>query len=203
MHGDAMNAFKTIGTQKGTILKLEAEIIQMRKDFENFKNEHASLKQEMVATTSKEMVSTTSKESPTIDVPKSSNEDSNACLACPRLQLEIVSLKSKIEQVTNVLMNFANRFAKPSSFKKPSKRRFKKNNRKCKIHEHKVKCNYCREIGHTTPNCHVMKNLVPKGIMKWIPKLSTCVTNPKDPTCVWDLNLVGMPCNFANKVVFG
>jgi hypothetical protein len=45
MHGDAMNAFKTIGAHKRTILKLEAEIVQMRKDFENFKNKHAYLKQ--------------------------------------------------------------------------------------------------------------------------------------------------------------
>lgn len=62
MHEDAMNAFKTIGIQRRTILKLEAEIIQMRKDFENFKNEHASLKQEIFVTPSKV--------SPTIDVPK-------------------------------------------------------------------------------------------------------------------------------------
>jgi hypothetical protein len=34
MHGDAMNAFKTIRTQKRTILKLEAEIAKIRKDFE-------------------------------------------------------------------------------------------------------------------------------------------------------------------------
>jgi len=39
-----MNGFKTIGTQKRTILKLEAEIEKIRQDFENFKNEHASLK---------------------------------------------------------------------------------------------------------------------------------------------------------------
>jgi peptidoglycan hydrolase CwlO-like protein len=77
MHGDAMNAFKTIGTQKRTILKLEAEIILMRKDFEDFKNEHASLKKEIFAIPSKV--------SPTIDDPKSSNEDINFCLACPRL----------------------------------------------------------------------------------------------------------------------
>jgi len=132
VHGDAMNAFKTIGTQKRTILKLEAEIIQMRKDFENFKYEHEFLKKEIFATQSKE--------SPTIDDHKPSNEDINACLACPRL-LEIVSLKSKIEHVNNVSMNFANRFEKPSSFKKPSKRRFERDNRKCKIHEHKARCN--------------------------------------------------------------
>jgi len=77
MHGDPMNAFKTIGTQKRTILKLEAEIIKMRKDFENLKNEHASLKKEIFATPPKE--------SPTIDAPKLSNEDINTFLACPRL----------------------------------------------------------------------------------------------------------------------
>ena len=101
MHGDAMNAFKTIGTQKRTILKLEAEIIKMRKDFENFKNEHASLK--------KEIFSSPPKESPTIDAPKSLKiDDINTCLACPRLQLKIVSLKNKVEQVTSVSMNFSN-----------------------------------------------------------------------------------------------
>jgi hypothetical protein len=64
MHEDAMNAFKTIGTQKRTILKLEAEIEKIRKDFENFKNEHASLK--------KELFVTPPKETPIIDVPKPS-----------------------------------------------------------------------------------------------------------------------------------
>jgi hypothetical protein len=49
----------------------------MRKDFEDFKNEHASLKKEIFAIPSKV--------SPTIDDPKSSNEDINSCLACPRL----------------------------------------------------------------------------------------------------------------------
>jgi hypothetical protein len=155
MHEDAMNAFKTIGTQKRTILKLEAEIEKIRKDFENFKNEHASLKKELFATPPKE--------SSTIDVPKP--KDIITCLNCPRLQLEIVSLKSKIEQVSSASMNFAKRFTKPS------------------------RCNYCREIGHTTCHCHVMKTLVPKGIMVLVPKLSTFVTNPKDPTCVGDLNL--------------
>jgi len=60
MHGDAMNAFKTIGTQKRTILKLEAEIVKIKKDFENFKNEHASLK--------KEHFVISPKNSPTIDM---------------------------------------------------------------------------------------------------------------------------------------
>ena len=63
----------------------------MRKDFENFKNEHASVMKEIFAIPSKD--------SPTIDDPKSSNEDINVCLACPRLQLD-----------------------------NPSKRRFKKDN---------------------------------------------------------------------------
>jgi len=181
MHEDAMNAFKTIGTQKKIILKLEAEIEKIRKDFENFKNEHASLKKELFATPPKE--------SPTIDVPKSLNlEDINTCLAYPRLLLEIVSLKSKIEQVSSASMNLANRFTKPSSFKKSPKKMLKNKNRKNKTHEHKIRCSYCREIRHTTPHCHVMKTLVPKGIMMWVPKLFTFVTNPKDLTCVGDLN---------------
>ena len=50
MYGDAMNAFKTIGTQKRTILKLEAKIEKMRKDFENLKNEYASIKKELFET---------------------------------------------------------------------------------------------------------------------------------------------------------
>ena len=146
------------------------------------KNEHASLK--------KELFVTPPKESPTIDVPNLSKaEVINTCGACPRLQLEIVSLRSKIEQVSSASISFANRFTQTLSFKKSSKRKFKNENRKCKIHEHKVRCDYCREIGHTTPHCHVMKILVPKGIMMWVPKLSTFVTNPKDPTCVGDLNL--------------
>jgi hypothetical protein len=181
MHGDAMNAFKTIRTQKRTILKLEAEIEKIRNDFENFKKEHASLKKKLFATPPKE--------SPTIDVPKSSKtNDINTCLACPRLQLKIVSLKSKIEQVSSASMNFANRFTKSSNFKESPKRMFKNKNPKSKTNEHKIRCNYCREIRHTTPHCHVMKTLVPKGIMIWVPKLSTFVINPKDPTCVGDLN---------------
>ena len=181
MHGDAMNAFKTIGTQKRTILKLEARIEKIRKKFENFKNEHASLKKELFATPPKE--------SPTIDVPKSSKtEDINTCLACPRLQLEIVSLKSKIEQVLSASMNFANRFTKTSNFKKSPRRMLKNKNKKSKTHEHKIRYNYCREIGHTTPHCHVMKTLVPKGIVTWVPKLSNFVTNPKNPSYVGDLN---------------
>jgi len=116
-------------------------------------------------------------------------DDINTCGACPRLQLEITTLKSKIEQVSSASMNLANRFSKPSSFKNSSKRRFKNKNLKGKIHEHQVRCNYCREIGHTTPHCHVMKILVPKGVMMWVPKLSSFVINPKDPTCVGDLNL--------------
>jgi len=183
MHGDAMNAFKTIGTQKTTVLKLEAEIAKIKKDFENFKNEHASLK--------KEQFVTPPKESPTIDVPMpSKDKDINICGACPKLQSEIVTLKSKIEQVSSASINFANQFTKTSSFKNAPKRNFKKKNRKSKIHEHKLRCNYCREIGHTTPHCHVMKILVPKGIMMWVPKLFTFVTNPKDPTCVGDLNFI-------------
>lgn len=72
MHEDAMNAFKTIGTQKRTILKLEAKIEKMRKDFENFKNKHASLGKELFAIPPKESV--------TIDVPKfSKTEDINTC----------------------------------------------------------------------------------------------------------------------------
>jgi len=54
-----MNAFKTIGKQKRTILKLEAEIAKIKKDFESFKNEHASLKQELLVTSLEK--------SPTID----------------------------------------------------------------------------------------------------------------------------------------
>jgi len=41
MHGDAMKAFKTIDTQKRTILKLKADITKIKKDFENLKKEHA------------------------------------------------------------------------------------------------------------------------------------------------------------------
>jgi len=111
MHGNTMNAYKTIGNQKRTILKLEAEIATIMKYFENFKNEHASLK--------KELFETPLKESPTIDVPKpSKDEDINVFLACPRLQLEIVSLRSKMEQVSNASINFENRFTKTLSFKK-------------------------------------------------------------------------------------
>ena len=100
-----------------------------------------------------------------------------------------MSLKSKIEQVSSASMNFADRFTKTSNFKRSPKRKFKNKNRKSKTHEHKISSNYRREIGHTTPHCHVMKTFVPKGIMMWVPKVSSFVTNPKDPTCVGDLNL--------------
>jgi len=105
-----MNAFKTIGTQKRTILKLEAEIVKIRKDIENFKNEHAYLKKELFVVSPKDL--------PTTDMTKPSKaDDINPFGTCPRLQLEIVTLKSKIEQVSSAFMNLANRFTKPSSFK--------------------------------------------------------------------------------------
>jgi len=105
-----MKAFKTIGTQKRTILKLESEIAKINKDFKNFKSEHASLK--------KERFVTPPIESPTINVSKPSKaKDIDTCGACPKLQLEIMSLKSKIEQVSSTSINFANRFTKVSNFK--------------------------------------------------------------------------------------
>ena len=52
MHGDAMNAFKTIGTQKRTILKLEAEIAKIRKDFENFKKRTCISKERTICNSS-------------------------------------------------------------------------------------------------------------------------------------------------------
>ena len=90
MHDNAMKSFKTIGTERKTILKLEAEVMKIKKDFENFKNEYASMK--------KELFVTPSKESPSINVPNPSKaKDIDISRACPRLQLEIVSLKRKIE----------------------------------------------------------------------------------------------------------
>jgi len=118
MHEDAMNAFKIIRNQKRTILKLEAENAKIKKDFESFKNEHASLKEELLVTSLKE--------SPTINAPKPSKvEGINTCEACPRLQLEFVSLISKIEQVSSASVNFENQFTKTSSFENSSKRKFK------------------------------------------------------------------------------
>ena len=99
-----MKAFITIDTQKWTILKLEA-----MKDFENFKSEHASLK--------KERFVTPPKESPTINVPNASKgKYIDTCEVCPKLQQEIVPLKSKIEQFSSASINFANRFTKDSNF---------------------------------------------------------------------------------------
>jgi len=40
MHGDAMNSFKEIGSQKKTILKLEVENLKIKKYFEFYKKEH-------------------------------------------------------------------------------------------------------------------------------------------------------------------
>ena len=57
-------------------------------------------------------------------------DDINSFVACSRLQVEIVTLKRKVEQVSSASMNLANRFTKPSSFKNSSKRRFKKKNSK-------------------------------------------------------------------------
>jgi len=182
MHEYAMKDFKTIGTQKRTILKLEAEIVKIKKDFENFKSEHASLK--------KERFVTPSKESPIINVPKPSKaKDNDSCVACPRLILEIVSLKSRIEQASSASIYFANRFTKTSHIINSPKRKFQNINRKSKIHEHKPRCNYCREIGHSTPHFHAIKILVPKSIMMWVHKKSTFVTNPEKLSLVEDLNL--------------
>ena len=135
MHGDVMNVFKKIGSQKRTILKLEAEIFKIKKDFELFKNEHASLSNEQFAIPPKE--------SSSINVPKSpKSKDIGTCEACPRLQIEIVSLKSKIEQASSASINFAKRSPKTtnSQFKKLPKRRFQNKYRSSKIHEHKLRC---------------------------------------------------------------
>ena len=121
----------------------------------------------------------------------SKSKDSGTSKACPRLQLHIVSIKSKTKQASSASINFATRSTKTTNslFKKLPKRTFQNKYRNRKIHEHKLRCNYCREIGHTTPHCHAMKVLAPKGIMMWVPKQSTFVTNLKDSTFVGGLRI--------------
>jgi len=53
------------------------------------------------------------KKSPSINVPKSpKSKDIGTCEACPRLQLDIVSLKSKMEQASSASINFAKTISK-------------------------------------------------------------------------------------------
>ena len=96
-----------------------------------------------------------------------------------------------MEQASSASINFATRSSKTtnSHFKKLSKRRIQNKYRNSKIHEHKLRCNYCREIGHTTPHCHAMKVLLPNDIMMWVPKQSTFITNSKDLNLVGDLRI--------------
>ena len=96
-----------------------------------------------------------------------------------------------MEQASNVPMAFAIKSINHNShFKNSSKRKSQKKHLHRKVHGQKVRCNYCWEVGHVTPHCHAMKILVPKGLMRWIPEQwSTNFTNPKDPTCIGDLNL--------------
>jgi len=99
----------------------EAEILKIKKDFELFKKEHAS--------SMNEQFTIPPKESPSINAPKSpKSKNIGTCEACPRLQLEIVSLKSKIEQASNTSINFAKRSPKitNSQLKKPSKKEISK-----------------------------------------------------------------------------
>ena len=126
---------------------MEADIIKIKKDFENLKKEHASLK--------KKQFVIPPKESPSVNVSKSpKSKDIGTCEVFPRLQFDIVSLKSKIEQASSASINFATRSPKTtnSHFKKLPKRGFQNKYCNSKIHEHKLRCNYCREIGHTTPH---------------------------------------------------
>jgi hypothetical protein len=115
-------------------------------------------------------------------------KDIGKCEACLKLHEEIVSLKSKIEKFSSVLMSFAKRSKSADLHsKRYFKRKFQNKNRNSKAHGHKVRCHCCGEVGHTTPHCHTIKVLVPKCLMMWVPKESTCFTNPNDPTYVGDL----------------
>ena len=44
-------------------------------------------------------------------------------------------------------------------------------------------CHYCMKMGHTIRLCRVRRFSVPKGILKWVPKVSKV---PKTPT-----NIIG------------
>jgi len=80
-----MNGFKKIGSQKRTILKLEAEILKIKKDFELFKKEHASLMNEQFTIPTKV--------SPNVDVSiTTKSKDIDTCEACPMLQEEITDV---------------------------------------------------------------------------------------------------------------
>jgi len=189
MHGDVMNAFKKIGSQKRIILKLEAEILKIKKDFELFKKEHASLKNEQFEIPTKESLNTSAPNT-------SKSKNNGTCEACPKLHEEITSLKNKIEQASGVPMDFdkiSNNFN--SHYKKSCKRKFQNKHRNREVHGHKVRCHYCREVRHTTPHCHALKNVIPRELMRWVPKQSIVFTNPKDPTHVGDLNVVGVLFN--------
>jgi len=40
-------------------------------------------------------------------------------------------------------------------------------------------CHYCMKMGHTIRFCRVRRLSVPKGILKWVPKVPTNIIGPK------------------------
>jgi hypothetical protein len=113
IYGDAMNTSKKIGTQKIVILKLEAEILKVKKDFESLKNEHTSLVNDHIVNP---LIKTPIVDLPKIPIPR----DLGKCEAFYKLLEEIVSLKSKIEQASSVPMAFAQQLKNDGSHFKRS-----------------------------------------------------------------------------------
>ncbi|RHN45435.1 hypothetical protein MtrunA17_Chr7g0231161 [Medicago truncatula] len=113
--------------------------------------------------------------------------DSASCEICPSLHEEINSLNKKLERVSKGTMTFSmNSKDERTPFKRPYTKYsyVRKNKFHSKNYVPTIRCHYCGISGHTTPHCHIRRVEVPKGVMKWVPKVTCCETHPKAPTCV-------------------
>ncbi|AET02767.1 hypothetical protein MTR_8g051900 [Medicago truncatula] len=177
---ESLNAFEKLNAQKKTILKLESEVSRSKEAFQCLRDENASL-------VYKKFVSPTI-ESPKTNSPKYDNwMDFASCEIFPGLHKEIKSLNKKLEQVSKGSMTFAmNSKDKRAPFKRPYTKYsyVRKNMNHSKTHAPTIRCHYCGRSGHTTPYCHIRRVEVPKGVMMWVPKVTSCENHSKAPTFV-------------------
>lgn len=115
---------------EGTEDVKQSKNLKVKKDFENCKEEYASL-------VNKHITIPPNKSSK-VDLPKTPKpKDIGKCEACPKLHEEIVSLKSKMEQASIVSIAFAKRSKSVYLHRKRSfKRKFEKKNHNIKGHGH-------------------------------------------------------------------
>lgn len=183
MHDEAIKTLRELRTQKRLVKALKEEISMLKNNvtiqtsaLETLKDEHANIVNEQ------------------FDTYKSHPDFKyvSSCVHCPKLQEDIVLLKEKLVKANSKSVEFN---MSPSDSRPPFRKPYakysyvKSNNRKYrKPYVYKVRCHYCSKIGHTTPNCNVLKFDVPKGLVKWVIKDSTKCTNSKGPNLGWGPN---------------